>query len=147
MAPIIHLSYLAIGIATVAHFVFGFLWYTPLFGKVWAKEMGLSKDMEIPKGFMVKALFLNLIGNFLLAWVLAHNIAAWDAHSWGHETTFAPPIGQVVASAVFTWLGFFVPQGFTDVTWNGKSWKLFFINTTYHLLALLLVAFILVFVK
>ncbi len=108
--------------------------------------MGIPTDQEIPKGFMVKALLQNLLGNVFLAWVLAHNIAAWDAHSWGHDNNFAPPIGQVIASAVFTWLGFFVTQGFTDVTWNGKSWKLFFINTTYHLLALLLVAFILVYV-
>ena len=145
--PDIHISFLAIGIAVVAHFIFGFLWYTPLFGKVWAKEMGFSKDMEVPKGMMAKSLIINLIGNFLLAWVLSHNIAAWDPHSWGYHSDFMPPAASAITSAVFTWIGFFVPQGLNDSTWGMKSWKVFFINTSYQLLALLIVSFILVFVK
>lgn len=145
--PDIHISFLAIGIAVAAHFIFGFIWYTPLFGKAWAKEMGFSMDMEVPKGMLVKNLVINLIGNFLLAWVLAHNIAAWDPHSWGHDSDFMPKAASAIMSAVFTWIGFFIPQGLNDVTWGMKSWKLFFINTSYHLLMLLIVSFILVFVK
>jgi hypothetical protein len=34
----LNINYLAIIIAVVAHFVLGFLWYTPLFGKAWAKN-------------------------------------------------------------------------------------------------------------
>ena len=32
----------AVLIAVVANFILGFLWYTPLFGKAWAKEMGFD---------------------------------------------------------------------------------------------------------
>lgn len=146
MEPNMHIPYLAIGIAVVAHFVFGFIWYTPLFGKVWAKEMGFSTDMEVPKGMMVKNMIINLIGNFLMAWVLAHNIAAWDPKTWGVDAQFVPPAMSATMSALFTWLGFFVPQDLSTVTWGMKSWKLFFINTGYHLLSLMITAYILVFV-
>lgn len=146
MEPKIELSPLAIGIATFAFFFIGMIWHTFLFGNAWAKEMGFSRDMEVPKGHLIRSLFLNLLGNFFLVYVLAHNTAAWDAHSWGHDTNFVEPAQAAVMSALFTWLGFFVPQDLGVVSWQMKSWKLFFINTGYHLVSLLAVSFILVFV-
>ncbi len=38
----VQVNYLAIVVATVAIFFFGFLWYTPLFGKAWPKSLALS---------------------------------------------------------------------------------------------------------
>lgn len=145
MEPTIQLNFVAIGLATLAMFFLGFLWYTPLFGKIWAKEMGFSRDMEVPKGFLIRSLILNLIGNFLLAFVLSHNILAWDARSWGHASNFIDQGQAAVMSAFFTWLGFYVPHDLGAVTWQMKSWKLFFINTSYHLVGLLIVSFILVY--
>lgn len=145
MEPNIELNYLAIGIAVVANFILGFIWYTPLFGKVWAREMGFAPDMKPPAGAIAKGMVLMIIGNFLMAWVFAHNIAAWNPATWGH--TPSPEMndaGMATAAAIFTWLGFYLPQDFGIVTWRMKSWKLFFIDTSYHLLSLLLVAFILV---
>lgn len=147
MEPNIHISFLAIGLAVVAHFIIGFVWYTPLFGKIWAKEMGFSRDMPVSKSFFIRSILLNLFGNLLLAWVLAHNIAAWNPKTWGVDASFVSPAMSAISSALFTWLGFFLPQNFTGVTWEMKSWKLFLINASYQLIALLVVAFILVFVK
>ena len=148
MEPTIHLNYLSVTIATVAFFFLGFLWYTPLFGKVWAKEMGFDSETtkDIGTSFLVRSLLLNLLGNFLMVYVLAHNIGAWDPRSWGHETHFVAPAVSATMSACFTWLGFYLPQDLGVVTWQMKSWKLFFINTSYHFVSLLLVAFILVFI-
>lgn len=146
--PDMHFSAVGMTVATLAIFFLGFLWYTPLFGKAWAKELGIEPDpSKITKGFMIKALLLNLIGNFLLVFVLDHNIQAWNAQSWGYEEGFVPAAMAATMSAVFTWLGFFLPQDLNKTTWQMKSWKLFFIDTTYHLLSLLVVSFILVFVK
>jgi hypothetical protein len=145
MEPLLKLNFLAIVLATFAFFFLGFLWYTPLFGKVWAREMGFSRDMEVSKAFMIRSLLLNLVGNFLLVYVLSHNIFAWDARSWGHETNFVGQFQAAIMSAVFTWLGFFLPQDLSAVTWQMKSWTLFFINTSYHLLGLIMVSLILVF--
>jgi hypothetical protein len=53
--------------------------------------------------------------------------------------------GATVANAaIFTWLGFYVPNDISVVAWENKSWKLFFINTFYHLGMLLIAATILV---
>ena len=142
--PNIHLNFVAILIALIANFVLGFLWYTPLFGKIWAKEMGFDTNTKPPAGAFVKGIVFNLIGNFLLAWVFAHNIAVWNPATWGLEPM--PDMtanGMAMAAAIFTWLGFFVPVDLNTVGWEMKSWKLFFINTGYHLLSLIVVAMIL----
>ncbi|MDH4474346.1 MAG: DUF1761 domain-containing protein [Fluviicola sp.] len=146
MEPNIHINFLAIGIAVVANFFLGFIWYTPLFGKVWAKEMGFNFDQKPPTSVFVKAMIINVIGNFLMAWVLAHNIAVWNPATWNQPASeMMTPALMAAMSAVFTWLGFFVPLDLNTVSWEMKSWKLFLINTTYHLLSLLVVSFIIVF--
>ena len=134
------LSFTAIAVATVANFFIGFLWYSALFGKAWAKEMGMPMDQKPPASQMVKSLVMNLIGCFLLAFVFANNTAAW---------TFVPGIDQmgtgesIANAAIFTWLGFFVPVDLNTVAWEGKSWKLFGINTSYHFMMVLISAIIL----
>jgi hypothetical protein len=35
----IKVNVLAILVAVVVNFILGFIWYTPLFGKIWGKEM------------------------------------------------------------------------------------------------------------
>jgi len=143
MQPDIHLNMIAIIIAVVANFILGFLWYTPLFGKAWAKEMGIATDQKPPAGALAKGMIFMVIGNFLMAWVFAHNIAVWNPVTWGQP---APPVsagGMATAAAFFTWLGFYLPGELGRVAWEGKSWKLFFINTAYHFLSLFVVALIL----
>ena len=145
--PNIHISYMAIAVAVVAHFVLGFLWYTPLFGKIWAKEMGMSMDQKPPTGLFVRGLVMNLIGNFFMAYCLAHNIAAWNPLTWGNPEPFMTPPMAAANAALFTWLGFFLPTDMNTVAWEGRSWKFFFINTSYHLISLMVVSFILVYMS
>ncbi len=138
----IHVNMTAILIAVVANFILGFIWYTPLFGKAWGKEMGFDMTQKPPSSALVKGMVFMVIGNFLLAWVLAHNMAAWNPVSWGQAPSEASPAANALAAAIFTWLGFFFPQDLGTVAWENKSWKLFFINTSYHFVSLLLVAMI-----
>ena len=142
--PNIEINYVAIAIAVVANFLLGFLWYTPLFGKAWAKEMGFDMTQKPPAGAMVKGMILMVIGNFLMAYVFAHNIAVWNPLTWGQPASEMSPMATVFSAAIFTWLGFFVPQDLSRVGWEMKSWKLFFINTGYHLVSLIVVAAILI---
>lgn len=144
MEPNIQINYLAVGIAVVANFILGFIWYTPLFGKAWAREMGFAPDMKPPAGALAKGMIFMIIGNFLMAWVFAHNIAVWTPATWGKSVPEMSDAAMATSAGIFTWLGFYLPQDLGIVTWEMKSWKLFFINTGYHLLSLLLVAFILV---
>lgn len=142
--PDIQINFVAILIVVVANFFFGFLWYTPLFGNAWAKEMGFNMDEKPPAGAMIKGMVIMVIGQFLMAWVFAHNIAAWNPVTWGLEHSEVPGWSNALMAAIFTWLGFFVPQDLSVIAWENKSWKLFFINTGYHFFTLLIAAMILV---
>lgn len=148
--PVIEISMMAVLIAMVAHFVLGFVWYTPLFGKAWAKEMGFDINEKPAAGIMIRGMVFMLIGNFFLAYVLSHNMAAWNPATWGWVATEGvesmpamSAAGNAAMAAIFTWLGFFLPIDLNAVAWEKKSWKLFAINTSYHFLSLLLVAMIL----
>ena len=135
-----HINMLAVAIAVVANFVLGFIWYTPLFGKVWGREMGYDPNMKPASSELMKGMVFMVIGNFLMAYVFAHNIAAWS---------FVPAVAEMSAAqnacmaTVFTWLGFYLPGDLGSTAWERKSWTLFFINTGYHLASLFLVAMIL----
>ena len=143
MEPNIHINAVAIIIAVVANFVLGFVWYTPLFGKAWGKEMGFDTNVKPPASAMVKGMIFMVIGNFLMAWVFAHNMAVWNPVTWGLAPSAMSLAANATMAAVFTWLGFFLPQDLGRVAWEMKSWKLFFINTGYHLASLFVVAMIL----
>ncbi len=145
--PNIQLNFLAIAIAVVANFILGFIWYTPLFGKAWGKEMGFDTSNPPPKGALAKGMIFMVIGNFLMAWVFAHNIAVWNPTTWGLEPNeMSMNVGfSATMAAIFTWLGFYFPGDLGSVAWENKSWKLFFINTGYHLVSLFVVAMILSF--
>jgi len=135
-----NINFVAILVAVVANFILGFLWYTPLFGKAWAKEMKFDTSFKPAKGQIAKGMIFMVIGNFFLAYVFAHNIAAWSFVP-GMEAT--SPAIKVMSSTVFTWLGFYLPVDLSTVAWENKSWKLFAINTSYHFMMLLVASVIL----
>jgi len=134
------INIVAILVASVANFIFGFIWYAPLFGKMWAKEMGFDISVKPSGKDMAKGMISMVIGNFFLSYVLAHNIAAW---SFVPGIDSMPVAVQILNSAVFTWLGFYLPVDLGIITWQRKSWKLFWIDTTYHFLILLIASIIL----
>ncbi len=138
----IQISFVAIAVAVVANFILGFLWYTPLFGKRWGKEMGYDMNNKPKTSDFVKGMVFMVIGNFLLAFVLSHNMAAW---SFVPETKTMTPMANVMSASIFTWLGFYFPGDLGSVAWERKSWTLFFINTGYHLASLFVVASIITF--
>ena len=145
MEPNIHLNMMAILVAVVANFILGALWYMPLFGKAWAKEM--KYDMSGPKppaSLMFRGMAIMVIGNFLMAYVFAHNIAVWNPVTWGQTASAMPGMQTAGMAAFFTWLGFYLPQDLGRIAWESASWKLFFINTVYHFLTLLVAAMVIV---
>lgn len=134
------INYVAVLVAAVANFFVGFLWFSVLFSKAWVKEINLPTDSKPSAAAMVKSLLMNLIGCFFLAFVFAHNNAAWN---------FVPGMdkmgsgGQIANAVGFTWLGFYLLVDLNTVAFEGRSWKLFFINTSYHFMMLLVSALIL----
>ena len=134
------INILAVLVAVVANFILGSIWYMPLFGKVWGKEMGYDPNMKPDKKVMVKGMAFMVIGNFLFAWVLAFYLAGWKFIPGANEMG---PIGTGINSALSVCIGFFIPVQLSRVVWEKHSWRLFFINSGYHLVATSVVAVIL----
>src|SRR5688500_9370586 len=139
-----NINFVAVLAAVVANFFLGFIWYTPLFGKVWARENGFDMSVKPTGGQMAKGMIFMVIGNFFLAYVFAHNIAAWE---YVPGMDVMPNVAKVANAAIFTWLGFYLPVDLSAVAWENKSWKLFGINTGYHFLMLVVAASILTYMK
>ncbi len=134
------INMMAVLAAVAANFVLGFIWYTPLFGKAWAKENGFDINRKPTGGEMAKGLTINIIGNFFLAYVYAHNMMAWTYVPGASEMSAT---STIMSSAIFTWLGFYLPVDLNAIAWEGKSWKLLGINTGYHLMSVLVASIIL----
>jgi hypothetical protein len=144
MQPQIHLNWLAIVVAVVASFLVGGLWYGPLFGGAWKREMGVPPDARPAGSEMAKSLLLNLFGTFLMAFVLTHDVLGWRPSAWNAGADAAPAVYGFFA-AFFAWIGFVVPVLLNGVAFEKKSWKLFSINAAFQLVSLLILGMILTF--
>lgn len=136
-------NFLAIGIVVVANFVLGWLWYGPFFGKAWAAEMKMDTNIKPDKSVMMKGMLFMVIGNFLMAYVIAHDVFAWSNVPGMNDMQNAG-MSPIFATAFFTWLGFYVPTHLGATVWENKSWKLTGINLAYHFVTLLIAAFVLI---
>jgi Protein of unknown function (DUF1761) len=136
----LQINVVAVLVATVASFAIGMLWYAVLFMKPWAKEMGFDPNMRPSGKVMARNIVLSLIGNFLFAWVLAFYFAGWRLLPGGPSEFGALAFG--LNSALSVWIGFFLPMHLSRVVWEKHSWKLFFINSGYNLVATAVVALI-----
>ncbi|MCI0707519.1 MAG: DUF1761 domain-containing protein [Ignavibacteriae bacterium] len=139
----IEVNYLAVLACGIAAMVLGGVWYGPLFGKAWAKEMGwgnLTPEQEAAmKKSAATAYPQQFVGALLTAFVLAHTTAAFIT-AMNEE----PSVSLGLKGAFWNWLGFMVPVIYGDKLWGGKSLKLFFINAFYQLVNLSVMAIILV---
>ncbi len=134
------INILAVVVAVAANFVLGFIWYAKLFMKSWTKEMGYDPNMRPDRKAMAKGMALMVVGNFLFAWILAFYLAGWRFIPGSAEVG---TLSFAVNSALSVWIGFFVPVHLSRVVWEKHSWKLFSINSGYHLAATGVVAVIL----
>lgn len=142
MYPAIHVNWAAIIAAVVASFVFGWLWYGPLFGKMWVRLSRISMDTTPDAAFMLRSMGLTLLGTFLTAYVLLYTGEIWRPSVWKIGAD-APAHVYGFFNGVFAWLGFQVPILLGQVAWQNHSWKLFGLNAAYHVLNLQLMAMIL----
>ncbi len=134
MCPITHFSFLALGVSVVAAYIFGAVWYGPLFGKRWAELAGFKMDKESSGKPPVSALVMTLAGTVLMVSVLAFII-----NSGKFSCSYS--------AALWVWAGFYVPQMLGSVAWEKRPWGFFGINAAYTFLNLQLVAAILTYVK
>ena len=63
------INWIALLVAALIPLIVGFIWYGPLFGKAWQKEVGLS-DEELKNGNMPLIFGLSLVFSFIIAFSL-----------------------------------------------------------------------------
>jgi hypothetical protein len=120
------INYLALVVATIARFLFGWLWYSPLlFGKSWMALANCTPDEM--KRTLPKAIPADLITSFIMAFVLVHAV-----HYAG-----ATGAGQGAAVGFFNWLGFIATVTFAATLYEKRPFKLFLINNGFQLISLL----------
>ena len=142
MQPDIILNPLAIGVAIIINVVIGSLWYGPVFGEAWGKEIDPFGTWKPKSKANIKAMVLMVIGSLFTAFVLAHTTQIWRPSVWERGLD-DPSILYALAAAFFTWIGFYVPTELNLVGFEERSWKLFAINSGYQFVSLLAMALVL----
>lgn len=126
----------AIMAAVATTITIGFLWYGPLFGNAWMKEMAMPADFKPEVSLLKRSLLLMLGGALITSVAMAYVIALCRTSSVMAAAQLSNVmLGMVVACVV--WLGFCVPMLLGAVAWESRSWRLFGINAGYHGLTLL----------
>lgn len=64
MHPELHINFLAVLVAVIVNFIIGSLWYGPIFGKAWRKEMNIPLDFKPEQKEVFKAMGIMVIGRF-----------------------------------------------------------------------------------
>ena len=112
----------------------GFLWYGPLFGNKWKQLMSFTgKDMKKMKMTSKTAMILGFIVALAVSCTLAHFLIYMGISG----------VADALTAAFLIWIGFVATVQIGSVLWEGKSWNLFFLNTSYNLVSLAVMAVIL----
>lgn len=130
--PAVTINYWAVLVSALASMVLGFIWYSkPVFGKLWMREAGKTEE-EAKKGAGT-AYFGMVILALVLSYVMAHFV------DYTNADTFA--LG--VTTGFWTWLGFAFTTMGGMYLFEGRSSKLFWINTGFHLIEFMAIGAIL----
>lgn len=133
----IEVNYLAVLVCGVVAMIVGGLWYGPIFGKPWIKEMGIPQsevDAMQAKGQkgMAKSYILMFVGSLVMAYILFQVIGT------ARLSGLSEGVSSGLSTGFFMWLGFVAVVLLGQVLWEKKSWKLWTINSAYYLVVLLI---------
>lgn len=118
-----NVNYLAVLAATVASFMFGWLWYSPvLFGKPWMKILGYTEEQLKNAGGMGKLMAMAFVVNFIMATTLASLIQ------------FAPFFEYAILIGILVGIFLHGTAVGTSYLFERKPLKLWLINVTHDTL-------------
>lgn len=134
------INFWAVLIAAIVAVGLGFMWFGPLFGKVWMRATGIEMPGEITKAMkreMLRSYVITTVGALIMATVLAHAVY--------YVSSFIGIGGMAtgVTVGMWCWLGFVALPLAGSVFWEGRPWKYWFIVAGYWLAALVLMGGIL----
>lgn len=122
-------NFIAVFVCAIVSMVIGSVWYGPLWGKTWTKLVGITKeDMEKGKKTMPQTYAVMFVASLVTSFVLAVTIS------------MAPVSGLMtgITAAFWVWLGFVAAVKLSDVLFEKKPVKLYFIEIGYYLVFLLI---------
>jgi Protein of unknown function (DUF1761) len=111
---------MAILIAALSGFLVGGLWYGPIFGKIWRKEAGITKQQMGA---------INPVKLFGLTFALSVVSAIFLGHLLASTGVTKPHIVMMISVGVA--LGFIIPALGINYLFSNKSGKLFAIDAGY----------------
>jgi hypothetical protein len=137
-------NYWALVGCVVYSMALGMLWYGPLFGALWSREMGWTEAdkqavMANP-GSMYRSYALTALASLVMAYVLHHVI------TFGNAYAGSSGVESGLMGALWCWLGFMVPVLLNEVLFGKKTWIVFGINVAYYLVLLMGMAAILAYI-
>jgi surface polysaccharide O-acyltransferase-like enzyme len=123
-------NYVAVLVAAILNMAIGALWYSPsVFGRGWMALTGLApEDVQKRMAAARRAYSLTFVASFVMAYALARIL--WYARV---ETP-----GGGVAIGLLAWLGFVATTHATNYLFEGRPFRLYSINTGYHLVSLVI---------
>jgi len=121
-------NFLAVGVAGLVYWLLGALWFSVLFGKTWGAELEKHgvKVQESTKGQMAAKFFQTLVLNIVVAYGAAFLVYACTITTWMTGLKVGVFAG-VCFSAATLGIGY---------TWEGRSVKLFLIDSGYPVLGI-----------
>jgi len=128
------INYFAVLLAGVANMVVGFLWYGPLFGKMWKGMMGFTDESikSMPMKPMTSMVW-GLVVSFVMAYVLAYFMGMLGIMD----------LGSAMKLACLIWVGFLATNTIGSYLWEGKPLKLFILNAAQQFVAIHVMAAVL----
>lgn len=124
------LNYLAVMLAAITSFMFGWLWYGVLFSKQWLDAIGKSADEVKGESPSPMPFAIAFVAQFIMAWVLASVIA--------YIAPDQVTIRTGVITAAFMWLGFVITSLTVNNAFQGDKQALTLIDGGHWLGVLLL---------
>lgn len=109
-------NFLAILVASLLQFVFGAVWYSALFGKLWGKVHGFDKLSKDVQQTMMKEMAPYYLVQFLITIVTTVVLALF--------LVVLPQEWNPYGMAFFFWLGFVVPTLISAALFGGtqRNW-------------------------
>ena len=98
LAAFAHLNWLAIGLASLAYYLLGAAWFTPLFGKAWDRSIG--HDRSSTAKFSLGYYLVPLASAIFVSLALGLILAALAPLSFGDALLVGVVIGLGVAAAI-----------------------------------------------
>lgn len=123
--PSFDVNWLGVVGATVAAMVIGFLWYGPVFGKIWLAAMGMTQEQVKEQGSSM-AIPISIVTAFVTALVLAVVMSAVGADS----------IGDGVAWGLLASIGFIATSQMNNAAYEGRNGTVVGLYIAYQVVTL-----------